>query len=192
MTSPLCPRMSGHRAQLSGQSQAGLGAVGIGDAERQRGADVVELHLDPVKPAELVRAAQTSGGGLDQGEVMIAMGDAAFAQAWSRPQREAFGGVVANRLKQPVAGRTVDYIGLDQALADQRGHQVEHLPVGDVIAGGDRFARHRVQAPAKTDSRSNTVRSCGLSRSYDQSMRARRVWWRGSAVRLPVVSSRNR
>ena len=53
------------RPQPGGQPQARLGAAGIGDAERQRGTDVVEVGLDPVQPAEFVRAAQSRGGGLD-------------------------------------------------------------------------------------------------------------------------------
>ena len=53
------------RPQPGGQPQAGLGAPGIDDAERQRGTDVIELGLDPVKPTMFVRAAQAHGGGLD-------------------------------------------------------------------------------------------------------------------------------
>ena len=66
--------------QAAGQPQAGLGTAGIGDAERQRGTDVIELGLDPVKPGYFVPAAQPRGGGLDQGEVVIAVGNAGVLQ----------------------------------------------------------------------------------------------------------------
>ena len=101
---------------------------------------------------------------------------------------------MADRLKETVAGRTVDHLSLDQALADQRGQQVKHLPFRDAAAGGDRFRGVQPVQPAalvrpgqmsgrrlgdgqvviavcdadvaqKTESRSNTLRSSGLSRS---------------------------
>ena len=46
--------------------------------------------------------------------------------------------------------------------------------------------------PANTDKRQSTAFSCGVSRSYDQSTSARKVCWRGRAVREPPVSSRKR
>ena len=73
-----------------------------------------------------------SAGGLDQSQVVIAVGGAGFVQLGAGPQGEAFGGVVADRLQQPVAGRTVDLFGLDQALADQGGQMVQHLPFSGV------------------------------------------------------------
>jgi len=87
-----------------------------------------------------VRAGQPRGGGLDEGQVMIAVGDAGVMQVRACSQREAFGGVVADRLKEPVAGRPMEHLGLDQTLADQRGQQVKHLPFRDVAVAGDRFA----------------------------------------------------
>ena len=153
-------------AQPRRQSQAGLGTAGIGDAERQCGADVVELDLEPVEPDGLVRAAQVRAGGLDQGQVVIAVGGAGFVQLGAGPQGEAFSGVLADRLQQPVAGRTLDLFGLDQALVDQGGQMVQHLPFsGAASAEVTASAASRVQPPAKTDSRSSTIRSSGLSRS---------------------------
>ena len=70
---------------------------------------------------------------------MIAVGGSEAAGVRAGPQREALGGIVPDRLKEPVAGRPVDHLGLDQALADQRGQQVKHLPIRDVAAGGDHF-----------------------------------------------------
>ena len=46
--------------------------------------------------------------------------------------------------------------------------------------------------PANTASRRSSTCSCGVSRSWLQSMVARKVRCRGGAVRLPVVSSPNR
>ena len=82
----------------------------------------------PVQPGGLVRAAQVPAGGLDQGQVVIAVGGAGLVQLGAGPQGEAFGGVLADRLQQPVAGRAVDLFGLDQALVDQGGQVVQHLP----------------------------------------------------------------
>ena len=153
-------------AQPRRQPQAGFGTVGIGDTERQRGADVVELDLQPIKPDGLVPAAQVHAGGLDQSQVVIAVGGAGLIQLGAGPLGEAFGGVLADRLQQPVAGRTLDLFGLDQALVDQGG-QTGPAPASprcrllEVTAS----AASRVQPPAKTDSRSNNVRSSGLSRS---------------------------
>jgi hypothetical protein len=45
-------------AQARGQSQPGLGTLRIGDSERQRGTDVVELGLEPIQPDGLARTAQ--------------------------------------------------------------------------------------------------------------------------------------
>ena len=45
----------------------------------------------------------------------------------------------------------MDHLGLDQALADQRGQQVKHLPFRDVAAGGDRF--RGIQGPASGEDR---------------------------------------
>ena len=53
-------------------------------------------------------------------------------------------------------------------------------------------AASRVQPPANTDKRQSVVFSLSVSRSYDQSTSARSVCWRGSTVREPPVSSRNR
>src|SRR5580693_4518227 len=63
-------------AQAGGQAQAWFWAGGVGDAEGQRGTDVVELGLDPVQPAVFVRTAQLGGGGLDEGQVVVAVGGA--------------------------------------------------------------------------------------------------------------------
>jgi hypothetical protein len=51
-------------------------------------------------------------GGLDQGQVVIAVGGAGFGQFGVGPQGEAFGGVVADRFQQPVAGRAAGLFGL--------------------------------------------------------------------------------
>ena len=131
------------------QSQAGLGTVGIGEAERQCGADVVELGLEPVEPDGLVRAAQVPVGGLDQSQVVIAVGGAGFVQLGAGPPGEAFGGVVADRLQQPVPGRALDLVGLDQALADQGGQMVQHLPFPGVACRGDRFGGLQGPAPGE-------------------------------------------
>ncbi|SCE61849.1 hypothetical protein GA0115253_109876, partial [Streptomyces sp. Termitarium-T10T-6] len=48
------------------------------------------------------------------------------------------------------------------------------------------------QPPAKTERRRRTARSAASSRSQDQSTTARRVCWRGSTVRLPLVRRRKR
>ncbi|CAM5730343.1 hypothetical protein STENM223S_08564 [Streptomyces tendae] len=50
----------------------------------------------------------------------------------------------------------------------------------------------RSQPPAKTDRRHSTSRSAASSSSQDQSTTARRVCWRGRAVRLPEVRRRKR
>ena len=91
-------------AQPRGQAQAGLSAAGIGEAERQCGADVVELGLEPVQPEGLVRAAQVPVGGLDQDQVVIAVGGAGFVQLAVGPPGQPLGSVVADRLQQPVPG----------------------------------------------------------------------------------------
>jgi hypothetical protein len=49
-----------------------------------------------------------------------------------------------------------------------------------------------VQPPENTDSRRHNRRSCSSSSSQLQSTVARRVCWRGSRVRPPPASSRNR
>ena len=123
----------------------------IGEAERQCGADVVELGLEPVQPDGLVRAAQVRVGGLDQSQVVIAVGGAGFVQLGAGPPGEAFGGVVADRLQQPVPGRALDLFGLDQALADQGGQMVQHLPFAGVAGRGDRFGG--LQGPASGEDR---------------------------------------
>ena len=53
-------------------------------------------------------------------------------------------------------------------------------------------AASRSNPPVNTPSRSNSCRSAGPSRSYDQSTAARSVWCRSTAVRSPPVSRRNR
>ena len=49
-------------------------------------------------------------------------------------------------------------------------------------------AASRSQPPANTESRSNNPRSCSSSNSSLHCRAALSVWWRGGAVRLPVVS----
>ena len=136
-------------AQPRGQAQPGLGTAGIGEAERQRGADVVELGLQPVQPDRLVRAAQVRVGGLHQGQVVIAMSNAGLARLGAASQRKSFGGVLTDRLQHPVTGRTAGLLGLHQALADQGSQQVKHLPFPGVARRGDRFGGRQRPAPGE-------------------------------------------
>ena len=50
----------------------------------------------------------------------------------------------------------------------------------------------RPHPPVNTESLANSRRSSSNNRSWLQSTTARSVWWRGNAVRLPPVSTRNR
>jgi hypothetical protein len=136
-------------AQPRGQPQTGLSAVGIGEAERQCGADVVELGLETVQPDGFVRASQVQAGRLDESQVVITMGGAGFLQLRAGPPGQAFGGVVANRLQQPVPRRTLDLVGLDQALADQGSQLVKHLPLPGSASCGDRFGGLQGPAPGE-------------------------------------------
>jgi hypothetical protein len=131
------------------QSQARLGTVRIGEAERQCGTDVVELGLEPVEPDGLVRAAQVPVGDLDQSQVVITVGGAGFVQLGAGPPGEALGGIVADRLQQPVQGRALDLFGQDQALADQGGQMVQHLPFAGLPGRGDRFGGLQGPAPGE-------------------------------------------
>jgi len=138
-------------AQPRRQSQAGLGTVRISETEGQRGTDVVELDVQPAEPNGLVGAAQVQVGGLGQSQVVIAVGGAGFVRFGACPHRETFGGVVADRLKQPIAGTAVQLFGLDQALVDQGGQAVQHQPFSGVISRGDRLGR--LQGPASGEDR---------------------------------------
>ena len=82
---------------------------------------------------------------------MIAVGGTGFAQLGAGPLGEAFGGVLADRLQQPVPRRTVKVFGLDQALVHQGGQQVQHLPVRGAAYRGDRFGG--LQGPAPSEDR---------------------------------------
>jgi hypothetical protein len=77
------------------------------------------LGLKPVEPDPLIRAAQVRAGGLDQSQVVIAVGGAGHVQFLTGSQGQAFGRVVADSLQQPVAGRAIRLVRLDQALVDQ-------------------------------------------------------------------------
>ena len=107
---------------------------------------VVELGFQPVQPDSLVRAAQAHGGGLDQVQVVVAVGGAGVVQLGTGPLGEVFGGVVPDRFQQPVTGRTLVLVGVDQALADQGSQMVQHLPVFRAVSRGDRFGG--LQGPA--------------------------------------------
>ena len=136
-------------------------------------------------------AAQVRLGGLDelqQHREMRGFGGGALARLV-----EALAGVLADRLQHPVAGRRA--VGLrdrhHDRLVDQRREQLEHLRT--------RPRRHRPAPRPRPWRRRRRPRAGGpprvparSSRSQLQSTTARRVWWRGRAVRAPEVSSRNR
>ena len=99
--------------------------------------------------------------------------------------------VLPEGLEHPVA-RLAARAALQQRLVGQRGEQVEHVRGLHRAAGADRLGGVRVTPPGKTATRSASAASASVSRSQLQSTTARSVWCRGSAVRLPPVSSRNR
>ena len=112
---------------------------------------------------------------------------------------EAFGGVLAQRLQHAEAGPVPrDH----QRAVDQAGMQVEYVEIvaersslpGSSLPGSAQTcsAASRLHPPRNTASRRNSTRSGSVSSWWLQSMAARRVRCRGSAVRGPEVSSRNR
>ena len=99
-------------------------------------------------------------------------------------------GELAHRLVQSIAGRT---------LARPPSSPATCRPATTARPGHAPPARRRrcttdstsssVNLPANTHSRRRSVRSSDPSRSWLHSMVVRSVWWRGSAARLPPVSS---
>ena len=103
-----------------------------------------------------------------------------------RPPRRA--SRARTRGSSRASGSAVRRDHLQQRAVDQRGEPVEH------VAG-----RRRRRRRSSRRARAGTPPACGrararasVSRSQLQSTTARSVRWRGSAVRLPPVSSRKR
>ena len=108
------------------------------------------------------------------------------SQPLGRPRfREALCGVAAQRLEHPEA-RVARCPGDDQGLVDEAGQQLKHLVVcSRGLVPAHLLGRLQREAPANTDSRPKSSRSGPDNSSWLQSIAARSVWWRGSAVAAP-------
>jgi len=64
---------------------------------------------------------------------------------------EAFPGILPHRLEQFVAKASVALLDRHKALVDERGQEIEHLAILNVVAGADMF--RRVERPPSGEHR---------------------------------------
>ena len=158
-------------------------------ARAQRGVQVVLLGGQPAQRSRAARRCAAVARPLGQGQEV----------AWRARRRSRVGlaglgqplqAVRPDGLQHPVARPPSP--SHQQRLVDQRGEPGRRSPSGR--RGRADRARRRPGWPRRRRRRAgaSSARSASSSRSQLQSTTARSVWCRGSAVRLPPVSSRNR
>ena len=169
----------------------GLRTVVVCNRPRRHGAEVLQFCVHLQLPLQLVRAAQSDGHAFDEVGVVLRV-----------PVVQLLQFVVLRAVPRRTAARSRG--GGTGVLREARRPQPRanerRARRGDRGRPARRPRRH--DTPIRllpgcshlenTDKRASTSCSAGASRSYDQSIAARRVACRSTAPRSPPASSRNR
>ena len=108
-------------------------------APLERRAQIAVLLFETSQPVGLLRTEQFPVRLLDQCKEVVSMtlpnrlGASAFY--------EALPGILPDGLEQSVAKARVALLDSDQALIDERGQEIEHLAIFDLVAGADPLRR---------------------------------------------------
>ena len=98
----------------------------------------------------------------------------------------------ARRFQQSVTQRVAVRFGENERLVDERREHVEDVELVESAPLPTATAPSSVNPLTKMPRRRKSTRSRSSSRSWLQSISARKVCWRGSTSRLPPVSTRKR
>ena len=159
---------------------------------RQCGAEVLQLRAHVQLPLQLRRAPQPAWRRARRNRRRSRSG--VRGSSCSSPSLKTFLGVLPHRFQEAVPAFSGGRRHLRQRVNERRGRRADR-------ARPTRRLRRRstpirllrdCNPPANTDRRFSTSCSAGASRSYDQSIAARRVACRSTAPRSPPASRRKR
>ena len=124
--------------------------IGLVQAERDRGTEIVELEIEAVQPLGLIAGHELRRRGFGQRKVLVAMGSPGIVLCRRVLCLELPRRVLPDGFQQPVAhwpGAGV--VELHQVLVDQRPEMSDHLVRGHVTAGGDRLDGSQAEPPGE-------------------------------------------
>ena len=137
--------------ERAGELQAELDLAGR-DRPRQRGTDVVVLLVEAHEPERLVRAGELRLGGQHELEVALGVPPAQLLEL--ALGLETFERILTDRLEQTEARLAVGAVRLaDEALVDERGETLEHLPEVHLVAADGVGDLQRATAREDTEPR---------------------------------------
>ena len=113
-------------------------------APLERQAQIVVLLFETSQPVGLLRTEQLLVRLLRQRNEVVPM--ALPNRFGASALHEAFPRILPHGLEQSVAKASVALLDRDEALVDERGQEIEHLAILDVVAGAD--ALRRVERPS--------------------------------------------
>jgi hypothetical protein len=118
------------------------------DCPVERSTEVVEVARDDASPLEVISAPQVRTGRFGQGNVVVGVAASHHRRVPTRLQ--AFLGILADALEQPVPHRAIRVVINDnEGLVDQLTQHVVHIEDVEVVACEDRLRRRQVTATSE-------------------------------------------